>query len=303
MKTAHRPGAITFLALADIALAAGYILGIPNAAIVLRGCACGPSRAELVLALCGVILTLAHLFAAVGLLARWKWGLRLQVVLTGVDLLLPCWTAGGIVYLLYLRRPAVEAIFGGEGPQPADPAAGGAANGTDMSRAGRMVAACMLPSLTLFVLVGVTPVHIDCRTMRNEAATIGDIRTIIAAEAAYQRRNSGAYDSPACLASPASCIPGFAAEGTAFLDPDLATRDTRSGYSRTFHAGPRVPSERTSPTSVKTFAYVAVPTEPGRSGCRAFCGDSTATICYTPDGSMPSVTGGLCDLRTCEPLP
>jgi hypothetical protein len=138
--------------------------------------------------------------------------------------------------------------------------------------------------------------------MRNEAATIGDIRTIIAAEAAYQRRNSGAYDSLACLAAPASCIPGFAANGPAFLDRDLATRETRSGYSRMFHAGPGAHAEGTSSTSVKTFAYVAVPAEPGRSGCRAFCGDSTATICYTPDGRMPSVTGGLCDLRTCERL-
>jgi hypothetical protein len=52
-----------------------------------------------------------------------------------------------------------------------------------------------------------------------------------------------------------------------------------------------------------SFAYIAVPEEPGETGVRGFCGDSTFLICFTPDGREPRVTpGGKCDLATCQEL-
>ncbi|HSD30255.1 MAG TPA: hypothetical protein VLL75_23350 [Vicinamibacteria bacterium] len=57
------------------------------------------------------------------------------------------------------------------------------------------------------------------------------------------------------------------------------------------------------PPGVVSFAYIAVPEEPGETGVRGFCGDSTFLICFTPDGREPRVTpGGKCDLATCQEL-
>ena len=73
--------------------------------------------------------------------------------------------------------------------------------------------------------------------------TIGDIRTVISAEAAYQSANGGYYGPLECLAAPATCLP-------ALLRADLprARRSRRptvkNGYRRTFHPGPAVAAGR-----------------------------------------------------------
>jgi hypothetical protein len=46
--------------------------------------------------------------------------------------------------------------------------------------------------------------------------------------------------------------------------------------------------------TLKSFAIVAVPVAPSKTGNRGFCGDSTGRICTTSDGSAPPVQDGLC---------
>jgi type IV pilus assembly protein PilA len=153
-----------------------------------------------------------------------------------------------------------------------------------------IVAAIAIPSL------------LRARVSANEAAAIGDIRTVISAEAAYQSANNGYYDTMQCLATPATCIPDYT--GPTFIDPALASATLKSGYKRTFHAGP-VPARRpsgTSPSSMETWAYVAVPATQGQTGVRAFCGDSSGVIRVTLDGREPGVADGNCDQST-PPLP
>jgi len=133
---------------------------------------------------------------------------------------------------------------------------------------------------------------------RNESLAIGDIRTVIAAEVAYQAANGGFYDSLQCLGAPRGCLPAYPVTSPAFLDARLASAKVDSGYSRTFHLGPPAPpdvvaSGKISPSSVTSFAYVAVPVKPGQTGVRAFCGDSRGRICYTADGTPP-VEDGAC---------
>ena len=65
------------------------------------------------------------------------------------------------------------------------------------------------------------PALLRARISANEAASIGDIRTVLSAEAAYQSSNSGFYDSLSCLSVPSGCIPNY---------PPAAP---------TFHRGPR----------------------------------------------------------------
>lgn len=153
-----------------------------------------------------------------------------------------------------------------------------------------IIAAIAIPSL------------LRARVSANEAGAIGDIRSVISAEAAYASSNAGYYDTLECLGTPAGCIPGYS--GPTFLDPPLATGMDKNGYKRRFHPG-APPSEeggsQRSPSSMSTFAYTVVPIQPGRTGVRGFCGDSSGKICYTLDGSEPPVENGEC-AQTCQML-
>jgi type IV pilus assembly protein PilA len=158
-----------------------------------------------------------------------------------------------------------------------------------------IVAAIMIPSL------------LRARVSANEARAIGDVRTMISAEAGYAAANGGLYDKPECLAGPRECIPNYPATGATFLDRDLLANDIRSGYTRRFYPGPPASQAdmrggAVSPSSLKTFAYVALPSDSGRSGVRTFCGDDTGRVCATYDSRPLQVEGGRCP-TSCTDLP
>jgi hypothetical protein len=141
---------------------------------------------------------------------------------------------------------------------------------------------------------------------RSESAVIGDIRTVVSSQAAYQARNGGYADGAlGCLARPSSCMPGYDPGASGFLDEELASLAERKGYTRSFHPGPspdRIPPASSS-TSVTTWAYIAVPVDPGYTGVRGFCGDSDGALCFSTDGSAPPLrSNGTCDLDSCVPL-
>jgi hypothetical protein len=129
----------------------------------------------------------------------------------------------------------------------------------------------------------------------NEAATLDDVRAVIAAEALYERANGGYFDRLECLATPEGCIPLY--QGPPMLSPELADMSNRWGYRRSFHKGP-FPPEGTpsdcSPTSMLSYAYVAVPVSPGVTGVHSYCGDSTGRVCRKSDGSAFELVDGLC---------
>src|ERR1043165_4367481 len=74
-----------------------------------------------------------------------------------------------------------------------------------------IIAAIAIPSL------------LRARVSANEAATIGDIRTVISAEATYHSATQGRYGVLTCLSTPsnAGCIPNYAATAPTFLDANL----------------------------------------------------------------------------------
>ncbi len=132
-----------------------------------------------------------------------------------------------------------------------------------------IVAAIAIPSL------------LRARVSANEAATIGDIRTVISAEAAYQSANGGLYEGRLeCLAEPSRCIPDYT--GPSFLDEKVASLQTKNGYERHFEAARRAEAptgmQKVSPTSVGGYAYVAVPVNRGQTGVRGFCGDASGNV-------------------------
>lgn len=139
-----------------------------------------------------------------------------------------------------------------------------------------LAAAIVIPSLA------------KARVAANEAAAIGDVRTVLSAQAAYQGANRGFYGDLPCLDAPAACIKGYS--GPRFLDAQLAALEVKSGYRRAFHPGPRGTRAR----SVRSFAYTAVPVERGKTGVRSFCGESSGVIRFDPKGDEIHPVGGVC---------
>jgi type IV pilus assembly protein PilA len=139
-----------------------------------------------------------------------------------------------------------------------------------------IIAAIAIPSL------------LRARISANEAAVIGDTRTIISAEAAYHAANSGYYGSITCLSVPSGCIPSYPAAAPTFLDeaiaggPDITKQGYRRQWMETTVTGP-------GPGSVQAFCYGANPSVVNKTGVRAFGGE-TAGIFASTDGTVACCT-------------
>jgi prepilin-type N-terminal cleavage/methylation domain-containing protein len=160
-----------------------------------------------------------------------------------------------------------------------------------------IIAAIAIPSL------------LRARVSANESATIGDIRTIISAQAAYQSANGGWYaPSLLCMAQPngGGCIPNYPANAPTFIDSALGAGLAKSGYNRQFVPGnpaintnPRI----TGPGSLATYAYLASPVTNNQTGVRGFGGDASGVLCQTPSGTAPGLTADFnLDTNTCDVL-
>ena len=146
------------------------------------------------------------------------------------------------------------------------------------------------------------PALLRSRVSANESATIGDVRAVISAQAAYHSVNGGLYDGNlGCMINPQGCIPSYPSIAPHFLDSNMSALNTKSGYARSFDGTPppTVPPV-VSPTSVTAYKYDAIPVVFGQTGIRAFAGDHTGRVCYTNDGTaVPASAGGGMD-RSCS---
>lgn len=133
------------------------------------------------------------------------------------------------------------------------------------------------------------PSFLRARISANEAAAIGDARTILSAEAAYQASSGGTYGTLECLANPGSCVAGYT--GPSFLDRSM-TQAVKVGYKRRL----------TLSADATSYVFIAEPVRRNETGMRAFCGDSNGSLCATSDGSRPQIRDGECDLSSCQPL-
>src|SRR5687768_16637650 len=114
-----------------------------------------------------------------------------------------------------------------------------------------IIAAIAIPSL------------LRARVSANESATIGDIRTWISAEAAYQSSNAGFYDStPSCLVAPSNCIATYSATAPTFVDSQIAAMTAKSGYDRTMGSNAGSPGAipaGASASSTGAVVFIATP--------------------------------------------
>jgi type II secretory pathway pseudopilin PulG len=141
------------------------------------------------------------------------------------------------------------------------------------------------------------PALLRARVAANEAATIGDIRTVITGQAAYNAANGAYYDGNLpCLTVPVDCIPSYPPNGPTFLDSQITSLQAKSGYSRSYAGGEtpaRVNTVISSPSSVTSYVYWATPSTGGRTGVRGFAADSSGLICYSTQGAPAGTTGSI----------
>jgi len=154
-----------------------------------------------------------------------------------------------------------------------------------------IIAAIAIPSL------------LRARVSANESATIGDIRTVISAQAAYQSANGGWYTgSLSCLSNPSAgngpCMPTYPANAPTFLDRSIAPvaglPAPKSGYNRLFIPGATpvpINTNVAGANSVASYVYLATPVSQGQTGVRGFGGDASGVLCFSPDGTAPSTIG------------
>jgi prepilin-type N-terminal cleavage/methylation domain-containing protein len=166
--------------------------------------------------------------------------------------------------------------------------------------------------LVVIAIIGIIaaisiPALLRARLSANESATVGDIRTWISAEAAYHGVN-GFYDSNAtCLNAPNTCMPTYSATAPTFIDSQLASLSTKSGYARLMGSNAGPPSSApagASPSSTTAVVFVAVPATQDKTGVRGFAGDTAGMICTCDVGCPPPNTGGkvVPTPSTCDPL-
>jgi type IV pilus assembly protein PilA len=150
-----------------------------------------------------------------------------------------------------------------------------------------IIAAIAIPSL------------LRARITANEAAMIGDARSVISAEAAYQSANSAFYGTITCLATPSGCIAGYPTNAPTFLDRTMSDLTTKSGYARAFV--PDVVGAAGITGAANTYCYQGKPAS-NQGGVRSFAGDASGIVystTFTADCCSPS---GVADGTTCPPI-
>ena len=136
-----------------------------------------------------------------------------------------------------------------------------------------IIAAIAIPSL------------LRARVSANEAGTIGDIRSVISAEAAFQSAANGWYAPIACLNVPAPCLIGYPTSAPTFMDATMVALTAKSGYNRNFIAGLVVTGTPTTLVGVLDgFCYGASPSSIGQTGVRGFGGDASGRVCQNITG-------------------
>jgi hypothetical protein len=128
----------------------------------------------------------------------------------------------------------------------------------------------------------------------NEAAAIGYVRSVALAQQTASGMNGGFFLPISCLAAPSECPP-------AVSDQPLLTSALTEGYSMFFQAVESAPAEeiaarRANPRSVKVWALVVMPRQPGVTGKRVFCADTAGRIFFTLDANtLPDTSRGYCN--------
>jgi prepilin-type N-terminal cleavage/methylation domain-containing protein len=147
-----------------------------------------------------------------------------------------------------------------------------------------IIAAIAIPSL------------LRARVSANESATIGDIRTVVSAEAAYHAASGGYYGTLPCMVVPSGsgCIPNYPPNAPTFLDSQIGSAAPKSGYGRTMDESAALAN------GLACYVYSATPLNPGQTGVRGLAADCSGVICSTSDGTAVPTTANARMISSCS---
>jgi type II secretory pathway pseudopilin PulG len=243
----------------------------------------------------------------VGLLQMKGWARILQIVLACLGLL-SCGIVISVLMLVYLFKPGVKVLFSGKNVEELTPQEAGDVAQLRAGGNGAVIALVVVVLLLMTVaIIGIIaaiaiPSLLRARISANEAGAIGNVRTVISAEAAYQSASGGYYDVPACLYAPAQCL-GAGAPAARFLSPESTVFDTpKMGYVLRFHPGQAATAAggaTVSSSGVDSYAVTAEPVSTS-TGVRTFCADASGVICVM-SAAEHQAPGGACP-QSCAPI-
>jgi Zn-dependent protease with chaperone function/type II secretory pathway pseudopilin PulG len=169
-----------------------------------------------------------------------------------------------------------------------------------MAGAGAASVLMMVAVIGIIAAIAI-PSLLRARVSANESAALGDVRTMVSAQAAYESA-TGSYALPECLAAPSQpgCFEGYPPDRPAFIDAALAGATLKGGYNRTFSRGADKPTAA-NPNGIATYCYSAVPAAAGQTGVRSFAADHSGRVCHDPNGSDLCLMGSL--RYGCTPIP
>ena len=145
-------------------------------------------------------------------------------------------------------------------------------------------------AIILIIAAIAIPSLLRARMAANESAMVGDLRSVISAEATYMSLANSFCDIT-CLNDPSVCFMGG---GTVPMLDRVLTAGLmvdKQGYQRQFAGDGLIPADaqRLVPHH-GSFAYEGIPLVIGSTGNRSFCGDSGGVICF--DGAGAAICGG-----------
>jgi hypothetical protein len=195
-----------------------------------------------------------------------------------------------ILVLIYMLRPGLRLLFSGRSAAELSPAEHELVRKDGAGGVAAIVAVVVVAVLALFAVpfIGIVaaiaiPALLQARIAANEAANLGDARSVVSAQTTYASQNGGAYAPRLeCLVTPRSCLPST--NDSPYLAASAA-ESPRSGYTR----------RMVVPPGAATFVYVAVPTAPQQTGRRSFCADHEGNVCSTDNPSaFDDLDGSAC---------
>jgi hypothetical protein len=221
-----------------------------------------PAPAGAVVAMGGLVMAALAALMASDLSAMRPRSRILQIAIAAVGLLnLPFFIAAAAT-LVYMARADAGIRFSGRRdygllkPAEAETVKVGSREG--------LFAGIILANVALVVLAGgirvsgAVPAMLQARGEATEAAVLAQVRTLVAAQAAFKEACGAGFADTEGLTDPASTLTGQAAGRQPFASPDSLTLD-RLDYHFELEADDPAPETPTCRRSFVTYQYLAVP--------------------------------------------